>query len=74
MKFFLQVSGVFSSLILFYSGFEITSITMNLNLLPGLQSNEEELFNLIGTALIGFGCFTGPVLLEMATLTEKEKK
>ena len=74
MKFFLQVSGVFSSLLLFISGFQITSITINLNSSPGWQANEEALFNHLGTALIGFGCFTGPLLFGIAAGTEKEKR
>ena len=73
MIFLLRVSGVFSSLILLVSGFQITSINIDLDSVPGQQIHEEALFNNLGTALIGLGCFTGPLLLGIASLIEKEK-
>ncbi len=73
MVFLLRVSGVFSSLILIVSGFQIASITIDLNSLPGLQINEEALFNYVGTAIIGLGCFTGPLLFGVASLIGKRE-
>lgn len=78
MTFLLKVSGLFSSLILFAAGFQITSIAIDLDLSPKQQAQEEALFNYIGTALIGLGCFTGPLLFGISNLIseikEKEEK
>lgn len=74
MAFFLKVSGIFSSLVLFAAGIQITSINIDLDSVPEQQIHEEALFDHIGTGFIGFGCFTGPFLFGIASLIEKEKR
>ena len=73
MIFLLKVSGVFSSLILLASGFQIASTNIDVNLIPKEQIWQENLLNYIGTALIGLGCFTGPLLFGMANLINKRE-
>ena len=74
MGLFLRASGVFSSLILFISGWQVTSINIDLDSIPEQQVHEEALFNHLGTALMGWGCFTGPLLWSLASLMEKEER
>lgn len=89
MIFFLKTSGIFSSLILIIVGIQIASIEglySNLltekktieraesKLLSEQKVREEAFLNYMGTALIGFGCFTGPLLFGLASLIEKEKQ
>ena len=74
MKFFLITSGIFSSLILFAAGIQITSINIDFDSVPEQQVHEEALFNHIGTAFIGLGCFTGPLLIGIASLIQPEKQ
>ena len=73
MIFLLRVSGVFSSVILLFSGFQITLIEVDLDLVSGQQVQEEALFDNLGIAIIGLGCFTGPLLFGIASLIEKEE-
>ena len=87
--FFLKISGIFSSLILIIAGIQISSIEgLYLNLLTEKKTiertdskllleqkiREEAFFNYMGTALIGLGCFTGPLLFGVASLIDKEKR
>lgn len=87
--FFLKTSGIFSSLILIIAGIQIASIeSLYLNLLTEKKTiertdskilleqkvKEEAFFNYMGTALIGLGCFTGPLLFGVASLIDKDKQ
>ena len=72
MTIFLKASGIFSSLLLIITGIQVTYLNIDLDSLPGQQASEKALFNHIGTAFIGFGCFTGPLLFGIASLIERD--
>ena len=74
MTFLLKVSGLSSSLILLFTGFQITSIPIDLELSPKQQAQEEALFKYTGTVLIGLGCFTGPLLFGISSIVSEIKE
>ena len=51
----------------------MASTSININSITKEQLREEALFNCIGTALIGLGCFTGPLLFGIASLIDKRE-